>query len=56
MIILKPVPIMPDQAPANKYSVPISLWLQDHNHLILNLIISQGSVFKFYLIKILAGP
>ena len=24
---------MPDQAPVNKYNVPISLWLQDQSHL-----------------------
>ena len=29
---------MPDHAPANKYSVPISLWLHDHNHLILKFV------------------
>ena len=39
IIILRPVPIIPDQAPAIKYNVPISLWLHDHNHLILNLVI-----------------
>jgi len=30
---------MPAQAPAIKYKVPISLWLQDHNHLIFSLLI-----------------
>ena len=32
MIILNPVPTNPDQAPAIKYNVPMSLWLQDHSH------------------------
>lgn len=32
IIILRPVPIRPPQAPAIKYKVPMSLWLQDHNH------------------------
>ena len=39
MIILNPVPIIPDQAPANKYNVPISLWLHDHNHFTLKYFI-----------------
>jgi len=33
IIILRPVPTIPDHMPANKYKVPISLWLQDHSHL-----------------------
>ena len=32
IIILKLVPIIPDQSPVNKYKVPISLWLQDQSH------------------------
>jgi len=30
---LNPVPIIPAQAPENKYNLPISLWLVDINHL-----------------------
>ena len=29
MIILNLVPTIPDHKPTNKYSVPISLWLQE---------------------------
>jgi len=39
MIILKVGPISsPTQAPAGKYKVPISLWLQDSNHYFLKYI------------------
>ena len=44
MIILNPVPIIPDQAPANKYNVPISLWLHDHNQLKLKLVIYKLNI------------
>ena len=42
--MLSPVPIIPDHVPANKYKVPISLWLQDHNHLILKFIVIRNKV------------
>lgn len=45
IIILNLVPIIPAHAPAIKYKVPISLWLQDHSHL-----------FPFDMLKIVRHP
>ena len=37
MITLILVPIIPAHTPVNKYNVPMSLWLQDRNHLSFSL-------------------
>jgi len=36
MIILNPVPTIPDQTPEIRYSVPMFLWLQENNQVFMN--------------------
>ena len=50
IIIERPVPTMPAQAPANKYKVPISLWLQDQSHFSTNLIMSNFIHHSYHLV------
>jgi len=49
--ILSPVPNIPAQAPVIKYNVPISLWLHDHNHLALPVILPKFVLVFQYIIN-----
>lgn len=35
IIILRPVPIIPDHIPDKRYNVPIFLWLQEKSHVFI---------------------